>query len=151
MEKSCISWYKHQNEFSMPQNIPFDTKIIKIGWIDTNLWGISLSRARDGGHLEKWPPFWIFRWLVGQICLVYLMKSSRQFWCLYHHLHDYVAYLHLSAQLIDKYLDIFLANQTARNASPPIIPKVALARRRTARVIISLTCPTNHSEADRRR
>ena len=46
-------------------------------------------------------PFWIFRWLVGQICLVYLMESSRQFWCLYHHLHDYVAYLHLAAQLLD--------------------------------------------------
>jgi len=37
--------------------------------------------------------------LGGQICLVYLMESSRQFWCLYHHLHDYVAYLHLAAQL----------------------------------------------------
>ena len=30
----------------MPQNIPLDTKITKIGWIDTNLWGISLSRWR---------------------------------------------------------------------------------------------------------
>jgi len=28
-----------------------------------------------------------------------LHSSSSQFWCLYHHLHDYVAYLHLSAQL----------------------------------------------------
>jgi len=27
------------------------------------------------------------------------MESSRQFWCLYHHLHDYIAYLHLAAQL----------------------------------------------------
>ena len=27
------------------------------------------------------------------------MESSRQFWCFYHHLHDYVAYLHLAAQL----------------------------------------------------
>ena len=37
--------------------------------------------------------------------------------------------------------------------SPPIIPKDAIARWRTARVIISLTrLPiTNHSEADRRR
>ena len=31
--------------------------------------------------------------------VVYLMGSSRQFWCLYPHLHDYVAYLHLAAQL----------------------------------------------------
>ena len=37
--------------------------------------------------LEKWPPFWIFRWLVGQICLVYLMESSCLFWCLYHQVH----------------------------------------------------------------
>jgi len=32
-----------------------------------------------------------------------------------------------------------LANETARKASPPVIPKVAIARWRTARVIISLT------------
>jgi len=39
----------------------------------------------------------------------------------------------------DKYLDTVLANQTARKASPPIIPKVAVARWRIARVIIFLT------------
>ena len=53
----------------------------------------------------------------------------------------------------NKYLhvDTLLANQTARNTSPPIIPKVAIAtRRRTARVIISLTFLTSYSEADRR-
>ena len=44
---------------------------------------------------------------------------------------------------IDKYLGSLLANLTARKASPPIIPKVAVARWRTAGVI-SLT---NYSEA----
>jgi len=34
-----------------------------------------------------------------------------------------------------------LANQTAQKASPPIIPKVAIARWQTARVIISLILP----------
>ena len=42
---------------------------------------------------------------------------------------------------IDKYLDTLLANQTTRKASPPIIPKVAIARWRTARVIFSLILP----------
>ena len=36
-----------------------------------------------------WRPSWIFRWLVGQICLVYLMESSCLFWCLYHEVHDF--------------------------------------------------------------
>jgi len=49
---------------------------------------------------------------------------------------------------IDRHLYTLLAYQTA---TPPIILKVAVARWRTARVIISLTCLTNHSEADRRR
>ena len=52
---------------------------------------------------------------------------------------------------IDNYLDALLANQTARKALPPISQKVAIviARWQTARVIISLTCLTNHSKADR--
>ena len=45
---------------------------------------------------------------------------------------------------IYKYLGSLLANLTARKASPPIIPKVAVARWRTAGVIISLT---SYSEA----
>ena len=51
---------------------------------------------------------------------------------------------------IDKYPDTLLVSQK-RKVSPPIIPKVAIARWWTAPVIISLTCLTNHSEADRRR
>jgi len=39
---------------------------------------------------------------------------------------------------IDKYLDTVLASQTARMASPPIIPEVAIARWLTAGGIISL-------------
>ena len=39
--------------------------------------------------LKKWAPSWIFRWLVGQICLVYFMESSCLFWCLYHQMHDF--------------------------------------------------------------
>jgi len=49
---------------------------------------------------------------------------------------------------IDKYLDTLLADQTARKASPPIIPKVAIARWGTARVIISLI-PPNQSQRSR--
>jgi len=45
--------------------------------------------------------------------------------------------------------DNLLANETARKASPPVIPKVAIARWLTAQVIISLICPANHSRADR--
>ena len=40
-----------------------------------------------------------------------------------------------------RYLYTLLANQTAQNASPPIIPKVTVARWRTAWVIISLILP----------
>ena len=37
------------------------------------------------------------------------------------------------------YFFTLLANETVWKASPPVIPKVAVARWRTARVIISLT------------
>ena len=49
---------------------------------------------------------------------------------------------------IDKYLDALLAEQTARKALPPIIPKVAAARWRSVRVIISLILP-NQSQRNR--
>jgi len=49
---------------------------------------------------------------------------------------------------IDKYPDIQLNNQTTRKTSPPIILKVAIARWRTARVIISLILP-NQSQRSR--
>jgi len=49
---------------------------------------------------------------------------------------------------IDKYLDALLADQTARKASPAIIPEVAIARWRSVRVIISLILP-NQSQRNR--
>jgi len=52
----------------------------------------------------------------------------------------------------DTYLDTLLANQTARKASPPIIPKIAITRWRTARVIVEINAVlTNHSKAGRQR
>jgi len=47
---------------------------------------------------------------------------------------------------IDKYLDTLPTNQTARKASSPIIPKVAITRRQTARVIISLILPNQSQQ-----
>jgi len=49
---------------------------------------------------------------------------------------------------IDKYLDALLADQTARKASPAIIPEVAIARWRSVRVTISLILP-NQSQRTR--
>jgi len=46
---------------------------------------------------------------------------------------------------IEKYPDTLPANQTARKALPPIIPKVAVARWRTARVIVSLILRSSSS------
>ena len=43
-------------EFSTPQNMEIDTKIIKIEQVQTIPWGKTLSVGRFGGHLEKWPP-----------------------------------------------------------------------------------------------
>ena len=63
------------------------------------------------------------------ICHTYVLPVLWAASCL-HHRHG-----------IDKYLDTLLANQTTRKASPPIIPKVAVARWRTARVIFSLILP----------
>ena len=37
-----------------------------------------------GGHLEKWPPCWIFRWLMGFSQKVGSRHYSCQIWCLYH-------------------------------------------------------------------
>ena len=37
-----------------------------------------------GGHLEKWPPCWIFRWLTGFSQKVGSRHHSCQIWCLYH-------------------------------------------------------------------
>ena len=68
------------NEFNILEIIQLDAKISKIDWTDTDIWGKSLLRAPDG----KWLPSWIFTWLVRQIFLVNLMKSSGQIWCLYH-------------------------------------------------------------------
>jgi len=51
---------------------------------------------------------------------------------------------------IDKYLDTLLASQTARKASKPIISKIAIARWRTAPVIISTFLPLpNQSQRGR--
>ena len=49
-----------------------------------------LTAQLGGGHLEKWPPSWNFKWLWVDYCQVTHRDCSCQFPCLYHQINHYI-------------------------------------------------------------
>lgn len=74
--------------FNIHENIGLYNRMIKKNKNNVLIALKPLLAIELDGHLEKWPPSWIFKWHFRQIYSVDLQEQLCQISCLYHNLHN---------------------------------------------------------------